>query len=244
MNLKCLTYLSVVPALVGMPFLSVSQVISDTCKSAIVADSTYEVAISSLLPTYRIEFQRREDCYRLYVFRDKEFAPVQAIQPTASTGWLFATKDIETSLPLFDIIDANFDGFNDLMLTVDADGQGESYEFYLFDSASGAFVYSDEFTRLVGYHTAVDTVNQCIETSGGTSNSNYYLETYEVWAGKPVLVELEKVTPYTINRVPQFNSKHAPLCIHTLERRIKGRLVLVKKVISSEDRVDEEWLKH
>lgn len=226
------------------PGVSAGQVALDSCASPTIYYTTYAVSVNPSLPTYLIRFEESERCYKLSISRDGQPSPLQVIQHSTSSDGPLPTPDCDYCNKPIEFVDVNFDGFKDIMVVENESARFVSYSFYLFDINSGSFKLNDEFSDLVGFNTRVDTSEQAIETGGGESDANWYLDTYEVDDGKLVLAEREEVSQDSVKGVPQFDLSGDPICVHTLKRLTSGKLILVKKVVAPIGDLDDEWLKH
>jgi len=222
--------------------MALSQTEEDTCTGPIVRDITYTVVVNPSLKPIHIHLMQGERCYTLIVFRDHESKPLQIIRHEAESDEPLPVEDGEDKENLISFVDVNFDHFKDLMV-LENESIHDSYIFYLFDTLSGTFVYNEAFSDTVGYQPTINEDDQSIMTRGGTSEDDWWANTYEVHDGTLVLAESEEATRYEINGELQKDRNGETICVHTLKRLVNGRMKLIKKVISPSSQVDEAWNK-
>ena len=242
MQYRTLKYLFFIPAFLCCNHILLGQTQEDSCTGPIVRDTSYTIAVNASSPPLRFHLEQGERCYRLTMFKTGQQKPMQIIEHETESDEPLPTVDRDFYDRVINFIDVNFDHSKDLMI-LDNISIHNSYIYYLFDPASGIFKFSEEFSNFIGNEPVIDTVGECISTTGGTSDKDWCSDTYEVDNGKLVLAEREEVSIYSLNGEVQTNSKGEELCIHTLKRLVHGKLVTVKKVIATEADLDHEWNK-
>jgi hypothetical protein len=222
--------------------IAFSQFEDDTCTGPVVRDTTYVLTVNSLLKPLHVHLMQGERCYTLIIYHDDESKPVQTIRHETESNFPLPTEDVPDDDNLITFVDVNFDHYKDLMV-LDDRSIHNSFLFYIFDTLSGTFVYSEEFSDTVGTDPLINEEDQSIMVSGETSSADYAADTYEVHDGKLVLAESERVTRYEINGVIQKDHNGDIICIHELRRLVHGKMKLIKKVISPSSQIDEAWNK-
>jgi hypothetical protein len=97
-----------------------------------------------------------------------------------------------TDPPWFHAEDVNFDGFQDIYLMTSKGATGnQDVCMWLYDSATGRFEYSKEFSELERHWLDPQTKTILTFEGGGAAGTVYNLNKYAVERGHPVLIYSE-----------------------------------------------------
>lgn len=200
----------------------------DSCLVDIVRDSVYKVVVNPQLPIYRLHLVAGQECFRLTVFKEGIPDTVQLLTDFAEPLIQWdddITKELEA-------VDVNFDGYKDLQISDGHNPQNIHYKFYLFMPDSGIFKYDEQLTDLIGSNPDIDPERKEIKT-GGAFHFEYSSVTYKFRDSKLVLIEREEQKG--------LEGDSLGIYVRTLERLIKDKLSLIKKVTGSLEQIDKEW---
>jgi hypothetical protein len=121
-----------------------------------------------------------------------------------------------TAQTVLQAVDANFDGYKDLQLLSNCGATGNySYDFYLFDPASGRFVHNDFLTNLTS--PSFDAATGQVTSSSNSSASDWETETYQHKDGQYTLIR---------KQTSEWDRDRHVVNLKTYERR-NGRLELI-----------------
>lgn len=175
---------------------------------------TCRFRIHPSLPVFVFHFPGQPD----NTFGDLEIAEeasgkeVQTIQNSTEPG-LVEPARVKNVLTL---VDANFDGYQDLQILVQCGGTGNcSYNFYLYDPKTEEFVYN---SFLSGLSTpSFDADKKQVTTSSNSSASDTQSETYQYKDGQ-----------YTLSRkvISEWDRQKKTVTVSTYELR-NGKMELV-----------------
>ncbi|MFZ0277365.1 MAG: hypothetical protein WAL60_10690 [Candidatus Sulfotelmatobacter sp.] len=136
---------------------------------------TCSFRINPKLPLFTFHFAGQED----NTFGDVEIATgtsSEAIQTIDNTTDPNAVAPMKARSVLA-VVDANFDGYQDLQLLSQCGGTGNcSYDFYLYDPKANQFVHNDFLSNLTTL--SFDQAKKQVTTSSNSSVADWQSETY------------------------------------------------------------------
>ena len=140
----------------------------------------------------------------------------------------------------FDLVDINFDNYDDLMVLINDDPITKCYEFWRFDTSLQKFVYDSLYYDLVSCNASFNEDSKTIETGWHDGILwDYSNKIYSYANGKLILIEVETQEHYKL-----IDSVHHEFNYRRIKKVLKGEeLVIVKDVIGTLDEIDEKWLK-
>jgi len=203
--------------------------VADTCLGDVVHERLDTVSVNKNLPRLILRTTIRDACCSIDVYEEGKPHPLQRI---------LAEFDGEFPSDGVRFADANFDGYQDLLLFYNAGNTtNEDYAFWLFNPKSKRFVYNDEFTQAVGCNPTINEHDQSIETGGETGcvGMCFELDTYEVHEGRLLLVErLSQELDDTQTETSP------PIFVRTLERLQSGKMRVIARVKGTNEEIEEK----
>jgi hypothetical protein len=152
------------------------------------AGMTCRFRIHPDLPVFTFHFPGKSD----NTLGDIEIIPgpsgraIQTIENSTEPGLAYpaSVKDV------FSVVDANFDGYEDLKILIQCGGTGNcSYNFYLYDPKSGQFVLNKFLSDLTT--PSFDHAKKQVTATANGSANDWTIETYQYGDGKYTLIRRE-----------------------------------------------------
>jgi len=157
---------------------------SDTCMGTVQLECMDTVRIGSDLPSYRLHFICRDECYSCDVYLGNAKDALQH----------FEQANVESPRDPDEIRfeDANFDGYIDiLILSNRGNTTNVDFDFWLFDPTSQRFKFSDEYSTKVACNPAFDPEKREIVAGGaaGCVGMCFEFQTFRLQNDSLVLVK-------------------------------------------------------
>jgi hypothetical protein len=151
-----------------------------------------------------------------------------------SNPWLISGLDN----PDFKLMDANFDGYNDLFVLTgySANGMVEEYGIYLFNTINKHFEYDRNLSNEIGFNTMIDKETEEITAGGADGFMNFQWRTFKYINGKLLMIHVE-----TQERLDSLDSKtNIPLYRWYEQVRENNDLVTTREIIGTIEEIERE----
>ena len=203
--------------------------VADTCVGDMINERLDTLSVNKNLPKLILHTTIRDACCSIDVYEEGKPDVVQHIQ--AEFDGDFPPDGVRFA-------DANFDGYQDILLFYNAGNTtNEDYAFWLFNPKSRQFVYNDEFTQAVGCNPTINEHDQAIETGGETGcvGMCFEFDTYEVHEGRLLLVER-----LSQELAAEPTESSPPIFVRTLERLQSGKMKVIARVKGTNEEIEEK----
>jgi hypothetical protein len=211
--------------------LGQNQAFRDSCSGPIVNERTDTLSINKALPPFRFHTVVRDRCYTIDIVSLDSKDTLQHISGETSDS--FPPSDGVR------FVDANFDGYLDIMIFYNrGNTTNEDFEFLLFDPKLQRFEFNQEFTDTFGCNPSIDEENHEIITGGqtGCMGMCFEFETYRLIDTKITLVKRESQ-----ELVEPPSDKDQATFLRTLEKLQSGKMIVVKRVQGTLEQIVKLW---
>jgi hypothetical protein len=212
---------------------SAQLVPSDSSDGQIAFDTVYVITVHDAMPKFRLHYVAHwGDSLKIVVSNMHTGGTLQIIEDDFAVS-----PDMYTYTNPLRIIDVNYDGYADLMITTATQYMlgWPRYSYWLFQPKTGLFKRDEGLSSLLNDAPKFDLHNRLVKTLHIDYPETFRTEndTYRFLNGSYILIDRLKHDQVLLSDSMKW--------VWTLEKRIHGKMTIVKKHAGFDPSYDPEW---